>query len=86
MKFFVIAKRKATIDESKFKEFANEEAKKAHRQLKEIIENEDKDNPLDDQGVTDLLIDAGYVIARRTVTKYRAMMGIPRSKLRREIT
>ena len=35
MKFFVIAKRKATIDESKFKEFANEEAKKAIALFKE---------------------------------------------------
>ena len=29
MKFFVIAKRKNTIDDNKFKEFADEEARKA---------------------------------------------------------
>jgi len=54
--------------------------------IKEIISSEDKSSPLDDEAINDLLIKDGYVIARRTVSKYRNMMGIPKSKLRREIT
>ena len=54
-------------------------------ELTELIEEENKLNPIDDQMVTDLLVKEGYIIARRTVSKYRAMLGIPKSKLRREI-
>ena len=53
--------------------------------IKDIILNEDKSAPLDDQAITDFLISDGYVIARRTVAKYRNSMGISKSKLRREI-
>ena len=56
------------------------------KQIKDIISKEDKSNPLDDQAITDLLIDQGYIIARRTVSKYRNSMGISKSQLRREIT
>ena len=55
------------------------------KRIKELIEEENKLNPIDDQMVTDLLVKEGYIIARRTVSKYRAMLGIPKSKLRREI-
>ena len=55
------------------------------KRINDIIKKEDKSKPIDDQMITDLLIDEGYIIARRTVSKYRAMLGIPRSKLRREI-
>ena len=55
------------------------------KRIDDIIKKEDKSKPSDDQMITDLLIDEGYIIARRTVSKYRAMLGIPRSKLRREI-
>ena len=53
--------------------------------IKEIIDTEDKGNPLNDQSVANLLSDEGYVIARRTVSKYRDILQIPKSKLRREI-
>ena len=55
------------------------------KQIKDIILREDKTMPLDDQAITDLLIKEGYIIARRTVAKYRNSMGIAKSKLRREI-
>ena len=55
-------------------------------QIKDIISKEDKSSPLDDQAITDLLINQGYIIARRTVSKYRNSMGISKSQLRREIT
>ena len=53
--------------------------------MKEIIDAEDKSTPHDDQAIMDILADEGYIIARRTVSKYRNLMGIPKSKLRREI-
>jgi len=65
------------------KEVSNTTVKK---RINELIEKEDKTSPIDDQMITDLLIDEGYIIARRTVSKYRAMLGIPKSKLRREIS
>ena len=55
-------------------------------QIKNIISKEDKSRPFDDQAITDLLINQGYIIARRTVSKYRNSMGILKSQLRREIT
>tara|TARA_Y100000994_G_scaffold200834_1_gene171350 strand:- start:2626 stop:3993 length:1368 start_codon:yes stop_codon:yes gene_type:complete len=55
------------------------------KRIKELIEKENKLNPIDDQMITDLLVKEGYIVARRTVSKYRAMLGIPKSKLRREI-
>ena len=53
--------------------------------IKEIIDTEDKANPLNDQSITNILIGEGYIIARRTVSKYRDMLQIPKSKLRREL-
>ena len=53
--------------------------------IKEIISSEDKSKPYDDQSIVDMLGDESYIVARRTVSKYRNLMGIPKSKLRREI-
>lgn len=53
--------------------------------LSEIIEAEDKQNPLADEQLTDLLKEKGYHIARRTVAKYREMLNIPVARLRKEL-
>ena len=53
--------------------------------VKEMIDGEKKSKPHDDQAIVDMLIDEGYIIARRTISKYRNLMGIPKAKLRREI-
>lgn len=53
--------------------------------LKEIIDNEDKKQPLSDEVITAQLKEKGYDIARRTVAKYRENMGLPVARLRREI-
>ena len=53
--------------------------------IKEIIGSEDKSKPYDDQAIVAMLGDEDYMVARRTVSKYRNLMGIPKSKLRREI-
>ena len=53
------------------------------RILKEVIDNEDKENPLTDDELAEVLKDKGYPIARRTVAKYRTQLNIPVARLRR---
>ena len=55
------------------------------RILAEAIEGEDKRDPLTDEALMDTLTAKGYKIARRTVAKYREMLGIPASRLRKEL-
>ena len=52
--------------------------------LRQLVDNEDKGNPLGDDTLTEMLQKKGYDIARRTVSKYREQMGIPSSRLRRD--
>jgi RNA polymerase sigma-54 factor len=54
--------------------------------LTEIIEKEDKSNPLCDEDLVDQLAKQGLTVARRTITKYRKKMGIPSSRQRRDWT
>lgn len=56
------------------------------RKLLEIIGEEDKTSPLSDEDLVEKLGDAGYPVARRTVTKYRKMLKIPSSRQRKEWT
>ena len=51
--------------------------------LEEHIGKEDKQHPLADEKLTDILKDAGYNIARRTVAKYRDELNILPSNLRK---
>lgn len=51
--------------------------------LKEIVGNEDKNDPLSDDALVDELAKQGYQLARRTVTKYRKALNIPSSRHRR---
>jgi RNA polymerase sigma-54 factor len=51
--------------------------------LRELIDNEDKNRPLSDETLVALLKEKGYDLARRTVAKYRAQMGIPVARLRK---
>lgn len=53
--------------------------------LKECIDNEDKRKPLTDDKLSEILQQKGYVIARRTIAKYREQMNIPIARLRKEI-
>lgn len=53
--------------------------------LKTYIEGEDKRRPLTDEELAVLLKDKGYMIARRTVAKYREQLEIPVARLRKEI-
>ncbi|MBK8982476.1 MAG: RNA polymerase factor sigma-54 [Ignavibacteria bacterium] len=53
--------------------------------IRDIIENENKENPLTDLEISAELSKSGINIARRTVAKYRESIDIPISKQRREI-
>lgn len=53
--------------------------------LQECIDEEDKRRPLTDETLMDILNAKGYRIARRTVAKYREMLGIPVARLRKQI-
>lgn len=53
--------------------------------LQEVIDNEDKRKPLTDTKLVESLKTKGYAIARRTVAKYREVLGIPVARLRKEI-
>ncbi|MCE3017352.1 MAG: RNA polymerase factor sigma-54 [Pirellula sp.] len=52
--------------------------------LQEIIDKEEKSNPLSDDDLVDELKKHGLGVARRTITKYRKKMGIPSSRQRRD--
>jgi len=54
------------------------------QKLLEIIEKEDKANPLSDEELVNKLNESGYPVARRTVTKYRKMLKIPSSRQRKD--
>ena len=53
------------------------------QKLLEIVGNEDKADPLSDEDLMKKLEEAGYPIARRTITKYRKMLGISSSRQRK---
>lgn len=53
--------------------------------LREIIDEEDKDKPLNDDQLAEILKDKGYLIARRTIAKYREQLDIPVARMRRKI-
>jgi len=63
-------------------EVSSREVKNA---VQEIVDNEDKQKPLSDQAIAELLKEQGYKVARRTVSKYREKLNIPVARLRKQI-
>lgn len=53
--------------------------------LQDCVDNENKRNPLNDDALAEVLKTKGYLIARRTVAKYREQLNIPVARLRKEI-
>lgn len=53
--------------------------------LQDMILSEDKQSPLSDDNLTEMLQAKGYNIARRTVAKYRELLNIPVARLRKEL-
>jgi RNA polymerase sigma-54 factor len=76
--FFNSSIRRASEDD-----IASESVKQA---IKKIIEEENKTTPMSDQQIVELLSQRdGIQIARRTVAKYREMLGILSSSKRRKV-
>lgn len=53
--------------------------------LREIIENENPNDPHSDEELEQLLAEKGFTVKRRTVAKYREQLGIPIARLRRGV-
>jgi RNA polymerase sigma-54 factor len=76
--FFNSSIRRASEDD-----IASESVKQG---IKKLIDDEDKSNPLSDQALVEMLSEQqGVQIARRTVAKYREMMGILASPRRKKL-
>ena len=56
---------------------------KVKQLLRELVDNEDKQHPLNDDTLSAELKKKGFPVARRTVAKYRESLGIPIAKLRK---
>jgi RNA polymerase sigma-54 factor len=79
LKYFFNSSIRRVSDE----DIASESVKQA---IKKIIDEEDKVNPLSDQQIVELLAKRdGIQIARRTVAKYREMLGILSSSKRKKL-
>ena len=53
--------------------------------LQNTIEDEDKQKPLPDDQLAEILKEKGYPIARRTIAKYREQLDIPVARMRKKI-
>ena len=53
--------------------------------LEQLIEGENKKKPLTDDTLSKLLKEKGYLVARRTVAKYREQLDFPVARLRKEL-
>ena len=53
--------------------------------LSESVEAENKSKPLTDEELVSVLQQKGYIVARRTVAKYREQLNIPIARLRKEL-
>ena len=51
--------------------------------VKDIFGGEDDSSPITDEQASEILAKRGYDVARRTVTKYRMLLGIPSRAARR---
>ena len=79
LKYFFNSSIRRVADE----DIASESVKQA---IKKIIDEEDKTSPYSDQAIVDLLEKReGIQIARRTVAKYREMLGILASSKRKKL-
>ena len=52
------------------------------QKIQEMVDNEDKSSPLSDTQISQKLGRQGIVISRRTISKYRDLMGIPAQQYR----
>jgi RNA polymerase sigma-54 factor len=78
LKFFFNSAIKRSSDED---DIASESVKQA---IKKLIESEDPRRPYSDQKIVELLVQQKVMIARRTVAKYREMLGLLSSSKRKK--
>lgn len=52
--------------------------------MKELIDREDKRQPLTDEALMEAMEERGHKIARRTIAKYRDRLGVPVARLRKK--
>lgn len=71
-----------SLQNTEGEEITTREIKKA---LNEVLDNEDKRNPLTDQQIVAVMKLKGYNIARRTIAKYRELLGYPVARLRKQV-
>ena len=60
-------------------------AESVRESLRKLISNEPLNNPLSDEMLVEKLQGEGIELARRTVAKYRELLNIPASSVRRKI-
>ncbi len=53
--------------------------------IRQLIEAEDPADPLPDGRISELLAEQGFVVARRTVAKYREALRIPTVSRRKSL-
>ena len=63
----------------------NHSAESVRESLKKLISSEPMNNPLSDEMLVERLQSEGIELARRTVAKYRELLNIPASSVRRKI-
>lgn len=54
--------------------------------IKNCVETEDKRHPLTDDNLAEEMKRRGYLVARRTIAKYREQLGIPKASLRKNMS
>ena len=76
---------KANEEENNEAEDINEEKsiRLVRATIQECIDNEDKQSPLTDEELRNILKEKGFNLARRTIAKYRQQLGIPVARMRR---
>jgi RNA polymerase sigma-54 factor len=57
--------------------------KEVHNLLRELVDGEDKTNPYTDEQLVTLLAERGFIVARRTISKYREQLHIPIARMRK---
>lgn len=71
-----------SMSDSEGNEISTREIK---RIILQLVEEEDKQSPMNDDAIVEALGAKGYTLARRTVTKYREQLGIPVARLRKTL-
>lgn len=59
--------------------------RKIEAEIAAIVDNEDKNHPLSDERIRQIMEERGYDVSRRTVAKYRDRQSIPVARLRKNL-